>query len=72
MRDLVETVITQVMKQDPQPIPAKRQASAHTTGIHKFTLPMDRATSNEKHVQTHLCRHTGMNACGRPAANLKQ
>jgi len=48
MRDLVETVITQVMKQDPQPISAKGQASAHTTGIHKFALPMDRDTSKHR------------------------
>jgi len=53
MRDLVETVIAKVMKQDPRPTSARRQASARITGIHKFTLTMDSPASNEKPVQIH-------------------
>jgi len=53
VRDLVETVIAQVMKQDPRPTSARRQASAHIAGVHGFTLPMDSPASNENHVQTH-------------------
>jgi flagellar protein FlgJ len=53
VRDLVETVIAQVMKQDLRPTPAKHRAPAHTTGIHKFTVPMNHPASNEKPVRIH-------------------
>jgi len=53
VRDLVETVIAQVMKQDPQPTPARRQTSAHITSIHRFTLTMGSPRSNEKPVRIH-------------------
>jgi len=52
MRDLVETVIAQVMKQDPRPAPEKHRAPAHATDLHKFTGMMDAATRNAKPVQT--------------------
>jgi len=53
VRDLVETVIAQVMKQDLRPTPTKRQASAPITGVHKFTLSMNHHASSEKPVRIH-------------------
>jgi len=50
MRDLVETVIAQVMKHDP-PTPARRHASTPIHGIHKFTAKMNDAVANRTHVQ---------------------
>jgi len=53
MRDLVETVIAQVMKKDPWPVPVKRHAPERITGIHKPAFTASGAAAIEKPVRKH-------------------
>jgi len=52
MRDLVETVIAQVMKQDLQPAPGRR-VPARVPGIHKFVQTMNDVAIREKSARPH-------------------